>query len=282
MKPRFLLPAACSLLLAFPGCAGVTAEDLEPHVAAAQNLAERNNAAIAIHCVGMADDDRQALIRDNIDHAAQLGALQQSAGAGPGWLSQVIAWALSFSRLAGIVAADPPIDDAPDEHAMDGNNTTDPDTPTPDDDGDGIADALEAALADSTLWVRVEADEYHPDEHPRIRALVPPGTLVRLLGTACPCGCVQTSAPGYVWVVYQEPEWPTHVMFQIRRADLAHATVPRCCPGCDLPIDLDEAPAIVGGAAWHLECARRDPHYALIDVSPDAMRAALRTIDPDD
>ncbi len=144
---RAATPVALLLVLALAsGCAGVTAEDLAPHVATAQNLAERNNAAIAIHCVGMADDDRQALIRDNIDHAAQLGALQQSAGDGPGWLSQVIAWALSFSRLAGIVAADPEIE-SPEQPAMDGDgNTTEPETPAPDDDGDGLPEATPDAL----------------------------------------------------------------------------------------------------------------------------------------
>lgn len=139
-----LLCLLTPIALAGVGCAGVTAEDLEPHVATARDLAERNNAAIAIRCVGMPDEVRQALIRDNIDHAAQLGALQQSADDGPGWLSQVIAWALSFSRLAGIVAADPQIE-TPEQPAMDGNNTPEPETPAPDDDGDGAADGLEAA-----------------------------------------------------------------------------------------------------------------------------------------
>lgn len=187
MKPRFLLPAACSLLLAFSGCAGVTAEDIAPHAATARELANRNNAAIATHCVGMPELERQALIRDNIDHAAQLAALQESAGEGPGWISSVIAWALSFSRLAGIVVADPQAD-APDEQAMDANdgNATEPETPTPDDDGDGAPDGLEQ---------------------------------------------------------------PT-----------------RCCPGCELTIDLDDAPAIVGGAAWHLECARNDPAHQMFDA----------------
>ena len=136
---RAATPVALLLVLALAsGCAGVTAEDLAPHVATAQNLADRNNAAIATHCVGMPLEDRQALIRDNIDHAAQLGALQQSADDGPGWLSQVIAWALSFSRLAGIVAADPEIE-SPEQPAMDGDNanTAEPDTPAPDDGGEG-------------------------------------------------------------------------------------------------------------------------------------------------
>ena len=133
------------LALAEVGCAGVTAADLEPHVATARDLARRNNAAIATHCVGMAVEDRQALIRDNIDHAAQLGALHQSADDGPGWISQVIAWALSFSRLAGIVASDPQIE-TPEQPAMDGN-TTEPDAPTPDDDGDGFPNHREANIA---------------------------------------------------------------------------------------------------------------------------------------
>lgn len=139
-----LLALLAPIALAGAGCAGVTAADIAPHAATARDLANRNNAAIATHCVGMPELARQALIRDNIDHAAQLAALQESAGQGPGWISSVIAWALSFSRLAGIVVADPQAD-APDEQAMDANdsNATEPETPAPDDDGDGGPDGLE-------------------------------------------------------------------------------------------------------------------------------------------
>lgn len=141
MKPRAALLLALFAVLS-TGCAGVTAEDLKPHVATARDLAERNNAAIAVHCVGMDDDARADLIRANIDHATQLAALHQSADAGPGWLSNVIAWALSFSRLAGIVATDV---------AAEPDQALDPGTAPPaelpgadpgdDDDGDGLPDA---------------------------------------------------------------------------------------------------------------------------------------------
>lgn len=181
--------AALVLVLALgTACAGVTAADLEPHVATARDLARRNNAAIAVHCVGMPETERLALIRDNIDHAVKLAALQESADDGPGWISQVIAWALSFSRLAGIVAVDPQ-PDGPDERAMDGTNgnATEPEAP-PDHDGDGAADGLEL---------------------------------------------------------------PT-----------------RCCPGCGASIELEEAPAIVAGVAWHLPCARSDYARQFVTIDP--------------
>ena len=134
MRLDLLAAVLCAALLA-PGCAGVTAADLQPHVATARDLAERNNAAIAEHCASMDTAARQQLMRDNVDHAAQLAALQEAAGEGPGWLSNVIAWALSFSRLAGIVAADGPDDDR--------DQALEPPAELPDDDGDGTPEGGE-------------------------------------------------------------------------------------------------------------------------------------------